>query len=178
LVKQVDHFFLFSYLCGMTQKETDKRLVEFQKEKRLSIGKLISHLKRHFDAWAMAEFAGHGYADFKMGYMPLIMNIHPEGITNNELAKKARVSKQAMSKVVKELTEADYITTETDGRDKRSAIIYLTPKGKKLVISARERVLTLEKEYEKVLGKKELVQFKEMLVRLIDYHDSKTACDF
>ena len=160
----------------MTQKETDKRLLEFQKEKQQSIGKLISHLKRHFDAWAMTEFCGHGDADFKMGYMPL--NIHPEGITNNELAKKARVTKQAMSKVVKELTEADYIASETDGNDKRSSIIYLTPKGKKLVLSARERVLTLENEYEKVLGKKELAQFKDMLLKLIDYHDSKTACDF
>lgn len=162
----------------MTQKETDKRLLEFQKEKHLSVGKLISHLKRHFDAWAMTEFCEHGYAGFKMGYMPLIMNIHPEGITNNELAKKARVTKQAMSKVVKELTEADYITSETDGKDKRSAIIYLTPKGKRLVLSARERVRELEKEYEKVLGKKELPLFKEMLLKLIEYHDSKAACDF
>ncbi len=144
----------------------------------MSIGKLISHLKRHFDAWALAEFAENGYEDFKMGYMPLIMNIHPEGITNNELAKKARVTKQAMSKVVKELAEADYITTEAHEQDKRSSIIFLTPKGKKLVLAARERVLDLEKEYEKVLGKKELLLFKEMLQKLITYHDEKTECDF
>lgn len=162
----------------MTQKETDKRLLEFHQHKHKSVGKLISHLKRHFDAWAMTEFCEHGYTDFKMGYMPLIMNIRPEGITNNELAKKARVTKQAMSKVVRELTEADYITAETDGKDKRSSIIYLTPKGKQLVLAARDRVLDLEKTYEKLLGKKELLQFKEMLFKLIDYHDSKVDCDF
>jgi len=162
----------------MNQKETDKRLLEFHQQKNHSVGKLISHIKRHFDAWAMSEFCEHGYADFKMGYMPLIMNIHPEGITNNELAKKARVSKQAMSKVVKELSEAQYIATEPDGKDKRSSLIYLTPKGKKLVLSAKERVLSLEKEYEQVLGKKGLVQFKEMLNKLIEYHDEKKSCDF
>lgn len=156
----------------------DKRLQAFQEQKYKSVGKLISHIKRHFDAWAMAEIAEHGYADFKMGYMPLIMNIRPEGITNNELAKKAMVTKQAMSKVVKELTEADYITAETHGQDKRSSIIYLTPKGKKLVLAARERVLELEAAYEKILGKKELGQFKDMLHKLIEYHDARVACDF
>ena len=157
----------------MKQTETDKKLLDFQQTKHRSIGKLISHLKRHFDAWAMAEFAAHGYHDFKIGYMPLVMNIHPQGITNNELAKKAMVSKQAMSKVVKELVEADYIHTETHGKDKRSSIIYLTMKGKKLVISAKERVMSLEKEYESVLGKRKFGEFKEMLIQLVDHHDAK-----
>ena len=77
----------------MRQTETDKKLLAYQQSKHRSIAKLLSHLKRHFDAWAVDEFAAAGYGDFKMGYMPLIMNIHPEGITNNELAKKAKVSK-------------------------------------------------------------------------------------
>lgn len=162
----------------MKQSETDRKLLDYQQSKNRSIAKLLSHLKRHFDAWAMDEFAAHGYGDFKMGYMPLIMNIHPEGITNNELAKKAKVTKQAMSKVVKELTEADYITTETHGKDKRSVLIYLTAKGKKLVVTARERVMELEKEYEGLLGKRKLAELKEMLIRLVDYHDAKEGAAF
>ena len=162
----------------MTTKEIDRQLDALQQPKYVSVGKLISYLKRHFDAWATVEFARYGYTDFKLAYMPLIMNIQPEGITNNELAQKAMVTKQAMSKVVKELAEAGYITTETDGSDRRSSFIYLTPKGKKLVLKTRSRVQDLEKEYEKVLGKKELLQTKEMLQRLIDYHRSETGIDF
>lgn len=162
----------------MKQTETDKRLLDFYRQKQKSFAKLISLLKRHFDAWAMNEFAAHGYGDFKIGYMPLIMNIQPEGITNNELAKKAKVTKQAMSKVVKELTEADYIRTETHGKDKRSSILYLTAKGKKLVLAARERVVELEKEYESVLGKRKFAEMKEMLTQLVDYHDAKAGEDF
>ena len=88
------------------------------------------------------------------------------------------VTKQAMSKVVNELAEAGYITTETDGSDRRSSIIYLTSRGKKLVLKTRTRLQELEKEYEQVLGKNELVQTKEMLQKLIDYHQSKPAFDF
>lgn len=162
----------------MKQAELDRRLTELHEQRGPSLGKLIGHLKRHFDAWALAEFAEQGYADFKIGYMPLIMNIGPKGITNTELAKKARVTKQAISKVVRELTEAHYIQSETDGKDKRSAIIHLTPKGKKLVLAARQRVQELENEYEEVLGRKGFAELKEMLHRLIAFHDSKTDCDF
>ena len=101
-------------------KELDARLLESQKKKERNWGKILFHLKRQFDAWAVMELGKFGYDDFKMSYMPLLMNIHPEGITNNELAKKANVTKQAMSKVVKELVQSGYIKTETDGSDKRS----------------------------------------------------------
>lgn len=157
----------------MKMSALDRQLLDTYQQKQKSWGKLLSILKRQFEAWATTELEGHGYADFKMGYMPLLMNIHPEGITNNELAKKAKVTKQAMSKVVKELVEAGYIVTETHGRDKRSSIISLTVKGKKLVLSARQKVFELEAEYETVIGKKKFAELKEMLTRIMDYHDQK-----
>ena len=162
----------------MKQTETDKKLLEFQQAKHRSIVKLISHLRRHYDVWVVSEFCAHGYDDFKIAYMPLLMNIHPEGITNNELAKKAKVTKQAMSKVVKELVEANYIRTETHGGDKRSSIIYLTAKGKKMVMTARDRVMMLEKEYEGLLGKRRFAELKEMLTVLVDHHESKAENGF
>ena len=157
--------------------ELDKQLLYLHNEKQKSWGKIISQLKRHFDHWAMTELAEHGYDDFKIGYMPLLMNIHPEGITNNELAKKARVTKQAMSKVVKELEEAGYIRTEIHGKDKRSSNIHLTTKGKRLVLSARSRISTIETEYESVIGKKKFDELKALLSKIIDYHDEKSDSD-
>ena len=157
----------------MNSKELDKRLLDSQNIKEKSWGKILTLLKRQFDAWAISELSELGYDGFKMGYMPLLMNIHPEGITNNELAKKARVTKQAMSKVVKELVQHGYIKTETLGTDKRSSIIHLTVKGKKLVLSARDRVFEVEKEYERLLGKNKYQELKELLLKILHYHDQK-----
>lgn len=157
----------------MNMKELDKQLLEFHQGKEQSWGKILAHLKRLFDAWAITELVKKGYEGFKMAYMPLLMNIHPEGITNNELAKKARVTKQAMSKVVKELLEYGYIKTAVHGTDKRSSIIFLTAKGKKLVVSARTRLSELEKEYEQLLGKNNFLQLKQQLMNIIHYHDEK-----
>lgn len=157
----------------MKTTELDKQLMASHATKAKSWGKIISHLKRHFDAWAITELAAHGYANFKMGYMPLLMNIGPDGITNKELAKKAQVTKQAMSKVVNELTDAGYIKISTHETDKRSVVIQLTTQGKKLVVSSRSRVDSLEKEYEGTLGKRKFTELKEMLSRLIDHHNEK-----
>jgi len=159
----------------MKMSELDKQLAESHAQKERSWGKILSHLKRQFDSWAMAEFAANGYEDFKMGYMPLLANITPEGITNNELARKARVTKQAMSKLVKELVSLGYVATHEHGHDKRSVEIYLTSKGKKLVISARQKLAALEKEYEDLLGKKKFDDVKEQLICIIRYHDEKSG---
>ena len=73
-----------------------------------------------------------GYTDFKMAYMPLLMNIDPDGCNEQGASEKAFITKQAMSKVVKELLERGYIETEKNYDDKRCANIFLTAKGKKL----------------------------------------------
>lgn len=161
----------------MKTEELDQQLRQLQEQSAISWGKLLAQLKRQFDTWAVAELASHGYADFKMAYMPLLMNIQPEGITNNELAKKARVTKQAMSKVVKELLEFGYIKTSEHDTDKRSAVIYLTSKGKKMVITARMRMLEVEKEYEALIGKKKFEELKESLRTIIQHRDQKTGLE-
>lgn len=158
----------------MKASELDKEFLFFHKNKEKSWGKIITLLKKQFDNWATEELADNGYDDFKMSYMPLLVNISPEGITNNELAKKARVTKQAMSKIVKELIALGYVETEVHGQDKRSANVYLTNKGKKLLITARTKVLDLEKKYEQLLGKRKFEELKGLLLLIIEDHD--TGC--
>ena len=50
------------------------------------IGRLLNMWKRYFDDWANDNLFSNGYQYFKMAYMPFIMNISPEGSTNNEIA--------------------------------------------------------------------------------------------
>lgn len=155
----------------MNSSELDKQLLASQQHKERSWVKLISVLKRQLDSWATSEVSQHGYADFKLGHMPLLMNISPEGITNTELAKKARVTKQAMSKVVSELNELGYINTVEHDKDRRSSVITLTSKGKHLVVTARQCVTNLEKEYERTFGKERFQQAKDMLLQVIAYNE-------
>lgn len=130
--------------------------------------------KRFFDDWAHDELAAHGYDYFRMGYMPFIMNISEEGSTNNEIAAKAKVTKQAMSKVTKELMEHGLIRSEKHEEDGRSTIIYLTPKGKKLIVDTKRCVSALGEEYKEIVGDKNFQIMLDSMHKIVEYHESKT----
>jgi DNA-binding MarR family transcriptional regulator len=151
----------------------DQKLRDTEFIKAHSWGKILTYLKRQFDQWATLKLAQHGYKHFKIAYMPVLMNIKAEGTNNNELAKHARVTKQAMSKVAKELVEYGYIKTKIDQTDKRSTIFMLTDKGKKLVIEARLCVKDLMDEYRTVIGHEEYDHTLQVLLKIIEYTDDK-----
>jgi len=136
-------------------------------------GKILSNLKKQFDRWAIERLAQKGYKGFKMAYMPVIMHIDMNGTNNNDLAVRANVTKQAMSKVVKELYELGYISSKTDPNDKRSTIFKLTTKGNNFILCAKETVGELMDEYRKLMGKKNFDSLMWQLVSIIEHMDKK-----
>jgi len=155
--------------------DLDKQLRETEIQKSQNWGKLITISRKQFEEWTINRLCEHGYDNFKIAYMPVLMNVRPEGINNNELAKKARVTKQAMSKVVKELQDMGYIKSKADADDKRNSIFSLTDKGKKMVIECRVAMKDLMDEYREVFGKKEFEHVMNVLQQIIDYNDQKRA---
>jgi DNA-binding MarR family transcriptional regulator len=155
----------------------DKRLKDTDYIKTQSWGKLVSILKRQSDDWVTEALITNGYPDFKLAHMPFIMNIANEGTNNNDLAKRARVTKQAMSKVSKELQKLGYIQTKVDPKDKRSSIFLLTDKGKKFIIEARLCVKSLMDEYRKAIGKNKFDTMLQTMVEVIQYNDKKLLKD-
>ena len=87
----------------MSAKKSIKTSITTSESEPKNIGRLVNMWKRFFDDWAYEELNQLGYDYFKMAYMPFIMNISETGSTNNEIAIKAKVTKQAMSKVVVQL---------------------------------------------------------------------------
>lgn len=156
----------------MTKKDIDNALREMVSESSRSWGRMSYQAKRVFDEWAMKELAQQGYPDFKMAYMPLLMNIGVDGNTNKEIAAKSRVTKQAMSKVVKELEELGLIKVSAHSTDKRSVMIFLTDKGKKMVYTAKIHVKTLTSEYKKIIGDINYEIMIDSLSKIINYHDN------
>ncbi len=152
----------------------DKDLLATEGIKPRSWGKIVNHLKREFDIWAQREYKIKGYSDFKMAHVPVLMNIDVGGTTNNELAKRIKVTKQAMSKVIRELQAMGYIKATVADGDKRSMTLNLTERGKKLVLNSRQRMIGLHQEYQKLLGEEKFNQLLDQLILIIKYHESKS----
>lgn len=156
----------------MTKKEIDDALRAMVNESAKSWGRMSYQAKKAFDEWAMKELAQQGYPDFKMAYMPLLMNIGVDGNTNKDIAVKSKVTKQAMSKVVKELQDLGLIQVSQHSIDKRSVMIFLTDKGKKMVYTAKIHVKALTNEYKKIIGEKNYEIMIDSLSKIIAYHDN------
>lgn len=128
---------------------------------------MLTLLKKDLDAQLTEKLQQKGYTDFKLGDMVLIVNIQPEGIINNELAKKARITKQAMSKVVKNLEAAGYILTRKHESDNRASIIFLSDKGKHLLLDAVACVEEIQARYTSLIGEHDIEILKDILIRLV-----------
>lgn len=152
-------------------KDLDKELEKTKTLTACSWAKAVSKLKKNLDAWTTEQLLDNAVNDFKLAYMPLIMNIDTDGVTNTELARRAGITKQGMSQVVQELEEKKYIKIESNPGDKRSSIIRLTEKGKAFVLTSRTCQKNLHTELQKVLGKARFDMVIEAMYEVIDYHE-------
>jgi DNA-binding MarR family transcriptional regulator len=149
----------------------DQAIADMHQYRARSWPRLIKRLRRHIDEHATIELKKRGFHDFKLAYLPFLFNIDPQGITNTELSKRACVSKQAMSKIVSELTSHGYISTQKHTQDARSSILHLTIKGKKFVMQGKECMIELSNRYAVLLGKKNYELMIDMLLKILAYHE-------
>jgi DNA-binding MarR family transcriptional regulator len=131
---------------------------------------LISTAKRHFDIWVTSRACRH-LGDFKVSYMPFIANVDPNGSTNNNIAKAAKLTKQGMSRTIAELEGHGLIKTEKNLKDKRSTNIKLSKKGEKFMNNAFGEVQQLTETYKKLVGEKNYSIAMDVIAKIVAYHE-------
>lgn len=151
----------------------DRKLQDPEYIRMYGWSKIIAHLKKQLDQWALDQITKNGFRDFKLAYMPVIMNIDKDGTRNNDLASCSKMTKQAMSKIVKELQKKGYVSAKTDPSDKRGVIFSLTKRGHDFLMGARACVSSLMEEYRKEMGKKNFDDIMNKLITIIEYNDKK-----
>jgi DNA-binding MarR family transcriptional regulator len=152
----------------MTNSTIDQQLSAIVAARPRLLIRLLSIVKKDFDNRLTEKLQQGGYKDFRIGDMVLIVNISQEGTINNELAKKARITKQAMSKVVKNLEATGYIYTRKHETDNRATVIFLSDKGKQLVIDTSAVVQEVQRYYTGIIGEKDAEILRDILFRLVE----------
>ncbi|MEO7212568.1 MarR family transcriptional regulator [Mucilaginibacter sp.] len=133
--------------------------------------KLVYLLKRSIDDWSMKKLCRMNHLDFNNAHLPFFMSIGTTGITNNALAAKMSVSKQAASKIVKELEATNMVRSEKSADDARASMLYLTPDGEKFYQHLKTQVENLENEYKKVVGVKNYEAAIDVMLKLVKFHE-------
>lgn len=112
--------------------------------------RLIYTLKKDIEEWAEINLKDLWPGKFQLSFMQVMIYIDEEGTTNKKLASQARISKQAMSRIISNMLEADMIKVVEMPSDKRYSQITLTSLGKSVAAESQRRVcLFLEEKLKK-----------------------------
>ena len=149
----------------------EEKLREFEGLQDKNWQRLIFNLRKHLDIWAH-ENVDPGWIKMKLSYFPVLCNIAVDGNTPSEISEKSMITKQNVSRTLKELTMHGMVTTIANQDDKRSDIVVLTESGKQTVYEANLNVFSLNDAYAKLVGSKELEITLDAINKIISYHKS------
>lgn len=108
-----------------------------------------------------------GWDGIRPDHMRMLSIISLEPMNVNELSRRARVSKQAMSKMVNDLINKDFIVVETDPKDSRSKIISITSTAVDFLEYLSEAVRkVVEEKFKTIIGAKKTNQLINLLSEL------------
>ncbi|WP_080058546.1 MarR family winged helix-turn-helix transcriptional regulator [Spirosoma aerolatum] len=161
----------------MKKKKLEKELVDYMQHNDRNWGRLIAVTKRLSDLWMQRTMNEKADAPFKASFMRFLTNISLEGVTNQELARRAMQPKQAMSRTVKEMEALGLITTERSKRDGRSSKITLTKEGQKLLLTAKKEQKKLTDTYKALVGENNFAIAVDVLYQITAYHESLNESD-
>ena len=134
--------------------------------------RLLYLLKRLSDEWYCTKLCHSSLEGFNNSYLPLFMSIGTKGISNSKLASTLSITKQAASKVIKELEELGLVKSEKCSTDGRSMMLYLTEDGIHFYEHIRNQMIALEQNYKKVVGARNYETAINVMLKLVDYHEN------
>lgn len=136
--------------------------------RKRNIARHIYIIHRYFNEWAEKKWQEDGWGELRPEHLRLISIIGVEPVNNNELAKRARVSKQAMSKMVNDLVGMGYVNIEPDPKDSRAKIISISNKGVDFLIYLGNCGKGFEEKLEDLIGVKKTAQLIDIFTEITE----------
>lgn len=158
-------------------KELKKQLEEFKAQKSRILGRLLSRAFRLVVDISSEHLVQAGYESYRLGHLILLVHVNVDGSTINELAAHIGISKQAVSKIVKELQEQGYVETEKHPDDARSVLVKITNKGARFTLEWKVCTQVIDARFQEILGADRLELLKDLLLDLADYQENKVEAE-
>ncbi len=135
---------------------------------RQAIGQLLGRLLREFRQDLAKPRSEFGYGDIRDPHMQIFGSIRTGGVRLTELAERAQLSLAATSELVNDLSDLGYLARRPDPADGRAKLIYLTPRGRGLLVLAGERVAEIERRWSAIVGPEPFEHMCETMQKLLD----------
>ena len=139
-----------------------------EKHRDKNIRRLLVAATRTLNRHITEELQRRGYANTRPGHAALLANLDFEGNSVTEIAERAQISRQAMSRLAVELEEMGLITRVQSETDARALMLRFTRAGKVLVRASVVIVDEFERELIEVVGSRALATVKRTLSAIVE----------
>jgi DNA-binding MarR family transcriptional regulator len=98
---------------------------------RDDLGFLLAKATQRWNELLAERFAKAGYGDVRPAYGSVLLPLFEEdGLRMGELARRARLSKQTMTDLVRRLEREELVERRADPADARASLIFLTARSR------------------------------------------------
>jgi len=108
----------------------------------------------------LRDLAAAGFPDIGQAHLAVLQYPAPRGVRVTDLAAKARMSRQAVNYLVRELEAKGYLERRPDPSDGRGRLVHLTRRGEAATRSIRAAVKRQEREWQEQVGQRRLAELR------------------
>jgi DNA-binding MarR family transcriptional regulator len=131
---------------------------------RDNLGYLLAKASQRWNEQLQEGFAEAGFPKVKASYgSVLIPLLEEDGLRMGEIARRARLSKQTMTTMVRLCERDGLVERRPDPDDGRATLVHLTAKARRFQPAAERVLARLEREVRGTLGERRLAELRRSL---------------
>jgi DNA-binding MarR family transcriptional regulator len=144
---------------------------------RPHLGVLLQRVRRAIDDEVSQRIAQAGFDNIRPGHGTVFTFLPLNGARLTELAARARMTKQAMGELVRELEVLGYVERAPDPDDGRARIIRFTAKGRRADEVGILAIRDIEGEWAGAVGREQMDSLRSTLMSLLRSIDVRSERD-
>ena len=136
---------------------------------REDLGYLLTKASQRWNEVLAEAFATAGFADVRPAYGSVLIPLFEEdGLRMGDLARRARLSKQTMTDLVRRLERDGLVERRPDPADARASLITLSARSRAFRPVAEDILRRLDVEARRELGAERVAELRAALARLAE----------
>lgn len=131
---------------------------------RDNLGYLLAKASQRWNERLQAGFADAGYPEVRASYGSVVVPLFEEdGLRMGELARRARLSKQTITTMVRLCERDGLVERRADLGDGRATRVHLTEKGRRFEPAAEQVLARLDRDARRLLGDESHAELRRSL---------------
>jgi MarR family transcriptional regulator for hemolysin len=140
---------------------------------RDDLGFLLAKATQRWNELLADRFAAAGFADVRPSYGSVLLPLYEQdGLRMGELARRARLSKQTMTTMIRRLERDDLVERRPDPRDARAQLVFLTSRSREFEPVATETLRRLDGVARRRLSEEGLAAVADALRQLMELEET------